>query len=133
MVNYVPDFTKTSQFTDQLQENLCMESQIVNNTEMSPSDIVNGMSSYLLQQPTEKSSLKLSQLSPNLQNVPGTKQRVKCNSDNDSSQYSHIFQGKFLNVMRKVSTSTHLPSPNNTEGVKTKIIHVKPVNTKEQI
>ncbi len=44
-----------------------------------------------------------------------------------------IFQGKFLNAMRKVSTSTHLPSPNNTEGIKTKIIHVKPVNTKEQI
>ncbi len=127
----MPDFTKTSQFTDQLQDNLCMESQIVNNTEMSPSDIVNGRS--CLQQPTEKSSLKLSQLSPNLQNVPDTKQRVKCNYDNDSSQYSHIFQGKFLNVMRKVSTSTHLPSPNNTEGIKTKIIHVKPVNTKEQI
>ncbi len=127
IIKCIPSTPKVSKVTVQPQQPGNLEHQVNTINRSSSAVILSG--SYLQQQAANK--MKLSDSSPHL-SVPHTSECVKSTSVNSSS-YSHLFPGRFLHTMRKVSTSTDLPCPCNGEDMKPTLIHVKPIDTMEQI
>ncbi len=125
--SYSHSTPKVSKVTVQPQQPGNLEHQVNTINRSSSAVILSG--SYLQQQAANK--MKLSDSSPHL-SVPRTSECVQSTSVNSSS-YSHLFPGRFLHTMRKVSTSTDLPCPCNDEDMKPTLIHVKPIDTMEQI
>ncbi len=128
--NYIPITLVASHSAVQPHQHVPIEFQHVNNIKRSSSTVTH-LGSCLLQSSTDQYSQKLSESCPNLHSIPTTSPCATSNSVRESSSYSHIFQGRFLHTMRRVSTSAHLPCPN--DDVKPRLIYVKPVNTMEQI